>query len=163
MTSRSISQRKVPWVAVAVLLVAVAGCGSGSSNASSPHHSPVSAVQAIKQNWTAFFSAKTAVNRRIALLQDGSRFSTFIKSESRSQLAASVSSKVSAVKVQSGNEATVTYSILIGGKPELSNKKGVAVKQGGVWKVGTASFCGLLVLENGGKTSGLPAACSAAK
>ena len=44
----------------------------------------------------------------------------------------------------------------------LSGKTGVAVKQGGTWKVGVASFCGLLALENGGKTSGLPSACTAA-
>jgi hypothetical protein len=28
-------------------------------------------------------------------------------------------------------------------------------------KVGDTSFCGLLALENGGKTAGLPAACQA--
>ena len=44
----------------------------------------------------------------------------------------------------------------------LSNQTGVAVLQNVVWKVGIASFCGLLALENGGKTSGLPAACKAA-
>jgi len=36
------------------------------------------------------------------------------------------------------------------------------VYQDGSWKVGESSFCGLLILENGGKTTGLPAACSAA-
>ena len=39
---------------------------------------------------------------------------------------------------------------------------GVAVLQGGTWKVGDASFCGLLTLENGGRASGLPAACHSA-
>ena len=38
----------------------------------------------------------------------------------------------------------------------------MAVYQDGTWKVGLASFCGLLALENGGKTSGLPAACKSA-
>jgi hypothetical protein len=38
----------------------------------------------------------------------------------------------------------------------------VAVKQDGTWKVGVASFCGLLTVENNGKTSGLPAACKSA-
>jgi hypothetical protein len=56
----------------------------------------------------------------------------------------------------------VTYNILLGGQPALSNQSGVAVKQAGTWKVGVASFCGLLAVENGGKTSGLPAACKSA-
>jgi hypothetical protein len=38
----------------------------------------------------------------------------------------------------------------------------VAVLQGGTWKVGLASFCGLLTLENNGKTSGLPSVCKIA-
>jgi hypothetical protein len=37
-----------------------------------------------------------------------------------------------------------------------------AVKSGGTWKVGVASFCRLLALENRSKTSSLPAACRTA-
>ena len=55
----------------------------------------------------------------------------------------------------------MTYSILVSGKEALPNQSGVAVYQDGSWKVGEASFCGLLILENGGKTTGLPAPCSA--
>ena len=58
--------------------------------------------------------------------------------------------------------ATVTYDILVSGTPELKNQTGTAVLQGGTWKVGVTSFCGLLTLENAGKTSGLPAACKSA-
>jgi hypothetical protein len=56
----------------------------------------------------------------------------------------------------------VSYSILLGGQPALSGQTGVAVLQDGTWKVGLASFCGLLATENGGKTAGLPAACRSA-
>jgi hypothetical protein len=34
-----------------------------------------------------------------------------------------------------------------------------AVLQDGTWKVGAASFCGLLALQNGGSTKSLPAVC----
>jgi hypothetical protein len=64
--------------------------------------------------------------------------------------------------VESATQAKVTYSILVGGQPALANQSGVAVYQDGTWKVGLASFCGLLALENGGKTSSLPAACQTA-
>jgi hypothetical protein len=36
------------------------------------------------------------------------------------------------------------------------------VYSGGTWKVGVASFCSLLGLENNGNTSKLPAACKSA-
>jgi hypothetical protein len=55
----------------------------------------------------------------------------------------------------------VKYKILVGGTPQLS-QTGTAVLENGTWKVGLASFCGLLIIENSGKTSGLPAACKSA-
>jgi hypothetical protein len=73
-----------------------------------------------------------------------------------------VSAKVTKVTLVSPTQAKVTYSILESGQPVLSNQTGVAVYQDGTWKVGIASFCGLLAMENGGKTSSLPAACKAA-
>ena len=79
-----------------------------------------------------------------------------------SGLASEATAKVTKVTVTSPTQATVTYSILVGGQPALSGKTGIAVLQGGTWKVGLASFCGLLVLENSGKTTGLPAACNSA-
>jgi len=61
--------------------------------------------------------------------------------------------------VESATQAKVTYSILVGGAAALKNQPGVAVKQGGVWKVGDQSFCALLTLENNGKA---PTACAGA-
>ena len=53
--------------------------------------------------------------------------------------------------VTSPAQARVAYSILLGTTPALTNQSGLAVYQNGTWKVGDASFCGLLALENGGK------------
>jgi hypothetical protein len=116
----------------------------------------------IAANWATFFNAKTPVAKRVSLLQDGQTFQSIIKSQAGSGLAASATAKVTKVTMVSSSQAKVTYSILIGGQSALSNQSGVAVYQGGTWKVGLASFCGLLALENGGKTSGLPAACKSA-
>ena len=120
------------------------------------------AAATIKANWEAFFSPKTPVAKRVSLLQDGQTFASVIRSQAGSGLAASASAKVTKVTLVSPTQAKVTYSILLGGQPALSNQAGVAVKQGGTWKVGVASFCGLLAVENGGKTTGLPAACKSA-
>jgi hypothetical protein len=138
---------------------------SSSASAPATSASPVSssgATAAITADWEAFFSPKTPVAKRVSLLQDGQTFASVIKSQAGSGLASSATAKVTKVTVVSPSQAKVTYTILLGGQPALSNQSGVAVKQGGTWKVGVASFCGLLAVENGGKTSGLPAACKSA-
>jgi hypothetical protein len=117
------------------------------------------AVAAIKKNWTTFFSAKTPTKRRIGLLQDGNMLAKVIKAQSGSSLAAAASAKVSHVTLTGTNQASVMYSIYVGGQAALPNQSGVAVYQDGVWKVGLVSFCALLKIENAGKSSGLPAAC----
>ena len=116
----------------------------------------------IAANWATFFNAKTPVAKRVSLLQDGQTFQSKIKSQAGTGLAASATAKVTKVTMVSSTQAKVTYSILLGGQTALANRTGVAVYQDGTWKVGLASFCGLLALENGGKTSGLPAACKSA-
>jgi hypothetical protein len=117
------------------------------------------AIAAIKANWATFFNAKTPNSRRVQLLQDGQLFAAVLKAQSSNPLASSASAKVSKVSLTSASQAAVTYTILVSGAPVLSGQKGVAVYQSGVWKVGFASFCGLLILQNAGKTSGLPAVC----
>jgi hypothetical protein len=85
-----------------------------------------------------------------------------VKALASSSLASEASAKVTKVTIVSPDQATVTYTILVSGSPALSNKTGTAVYQDGTWKVGIASFCSLLALENGGSTGSLPAACKTA-
>jgi hypothetical protein len=173
--------------ALAVLTAAVTACsgGGGSSSGSSPSASasgaassaavsapPSSAapsassggsssaaVAQIKANWQAFFNPKTPVSKRVSLLQNGQSFASIISAQASSALASSATSSVSAVTVESPTQAKVTYSILVGGSPALKNQPGVAVDEGGVWKVGDQSFCALLTIENNGKA---PTACASA-
>jgi hypothetical protein len=165
-------------VLVGVLGVGIAACGSSKPSASASPSTSAPATSApatsasaaasgsaaalITRNWEAFFNAKTPVDKRVALLQDGQVFASIIKAQAGSSLASSATAKVTKVTVTSPTQAKVTYSILVGGSPALSNQSGVAVYQSGTWKVGLASFCGLLALENGGKTSGLPSLCKTA-
>jgi len=177
--------RSLPQIAaVCALGAGVAACGSSStSSTASPtpkaSASPTSASasapaspsasastaseQAIKANWEAFFNAKTPVTKRVTLLQDGSAFTTIIRAQAGSALASQATAKVTKVTIVSPDkQADVTYSILVAGKPELTNQKGVAVYRNGTWEVGIASFCGLLSIENGGKTTSLPVLCKSA-
>jgi hypothetical protein len=98
----------------------------------------------------------------VKLLQDGPQVASVIRSQSGSGLASLATAKVINVTVNSPTQATVKYEILVGGTPQLKNQTGTAVLENGTWKVGLASFCGLLIIENAGKTSGLPTACKSA-
>jgi hypothetical protein len=173
-----ITRKLVSWILLAcAACLGVAACSSSTSSsppASSPSATPSATSassassassadeKAISANWTAFFDPKTSVAQRVKLLQDGSAFTSVIKAQAGSALAGSASAQVVKVTVTSSSEATVTYNVLLAGTPALKNQAGTAVYQDGVWKVGVASFCGLLTLENAGKTSGLPSVCKSA-
>ncbi|HEY3906127.1 MAG TPA: hypothetical protein VGM14_19615 [Streptosporangiaceae bacterium] len=161
--------------------IALAGCSSGSSSSSTPKppagssssssssappaggsSEPASgngAISAIKTNWAKFFNAKTPTAQRIALLENGSGFSSVINSQAGSPLALAATAKVTNVSLTGTTQAAVSYGIYLSGKSALPGQSGVAVYQDGVWKVGDTSFCGLLKLEAGGSTKGLPAGC----
>ena len=163
--------RKLIWVVVLgpALGVVLVACGSSGTTAPKAGSSPPASASAapasgsataqIAADWQAFFNAKTPVARRVELLQNGQVFAPVIRAQAGSTLASAATAQVTKVTLVSPAQAKVTYSILVGGTPQLKNQAGVAVLQDGTWKVGDASFCGLLALENGGSTSGLPVAC----
>lgn len=122
---------------------------AGGQQAGSPQ-----AVDAVRRAWSEFFSGSTPAAEKIAVLQDGARFSKIIDGQASSPLAKSASAVVSAVSVH-GAQATVSYTVDFDGEPALTGQTGLAVLQAGTWKVGDASFCALLGLERQH-----PAACS---
>jgi ABC-type glycerol-3-phosphate transport system substrate-binding protein len=168
MRYRNLAQLALAGLALSGAIAACGSSGSGGSGSSSPsaHATPTHAASGgaaaaqIKANWVAFFNAKTPVAKRVSLLQNGKVFEPIIKEQSGSGLASSVSATVARVTDVTAAQAKVTYTILLAGSPVLRNRTGVAVKEGGVWKVGDASFCGLLSLQNAGSTTSLPSACS---
>ena len=144
-------------VALAGVAIALAACGAGPTTTTSAPTTTAapSPTAAITSDWKAFFSGTTSAQTKISLLENGTQFRSVIDAQTSSSLAKGASAKVKKVKLVSDTEATVTYTVLLDGVAALSNQTGTAVLQGGTWKVGSASFCGLLGLE-GVKT----AACS---
>ena len=63
------------------------------------------------------------------------------------------------VTVTSATQATVKYDLTAAGVSVASNASGVAVLEGGVWKVGDASFRGLLKEGASFLKIPLPSAC----
>jgi hypothetical protein len=127
-----------------------------SPTATSPPAS--GAVAAIKANWETFFNINTSVANRVALLQDGSQFAAIIAAQQHSPLAAGLTAKVTSVSNVTSTQAQVKYNLIVSGSPIPMNP-GTAVYENGTWKVGAATFCGLLNLE---QLKNLPAACTSA-
>jgi hypothetical protein len=170
--ARRITLAPALGLALAMTVVACSSSSSTSASTSSSSSSPAAssaaasssstgsssaAVAQITANWEKFFSASTPVAQKVALLQNGSVFATAISDLAKSPLASGIGAKVTKVVVTSPTKATVTYDITTNGTTALSNQTGTAVYQGGVWKVGDASLCGLFKLVPGGS---VPAACS---
>lgn len=138
---------------------ASATASAAASSAAPPAGSGASSAAAatIKANWVKFFAPSTPASQRVSLLQNGQKFASTIKS--MFSLGASAKAKVTSVSMTSSKQATVTYTVYLGGQPALPNAKGVAVLEDGTWKVSDPSFCELLTLQNAGKA---PSVCSSA-
>jgi hypothetical protein len=160
-----------PALALALAL-AVAACSSSSSSSSSSasassapaSSAPASsasgssaAVAQITANWEKFFNFGTPTSERVALLQNGSAFSSAISALSKIPLANGIGAKVTGVTVTSATSATVNYNLVSGSTTLLGGQTGTAVYEDGTWKVGDASLCGLFKLVPGGT---VPAACN---
>jgi hypothetical protein len=127
-------------------LVLLAGCGGGHK-ASAPTTSSAAADKAqIKSAYEKFFSGRTSVSDRVALLQNGSTFEGVIRGFASLPLAKNVSVTVSSVTLQGANNAKVVYTVKLG-SAGLPQQTGTAVRQNGVWKVGDASLCRLVSLQ----------------
>jgi hypothetical protein len=63
------------------------------------------------------------------------------------------------VELTSPTRATVKYDLTAAGQSVASGATGVAVLENGTWKVGDASFCGLLKEAQSFLNIPLPSAC----
>jgi len=167
-------QHRASAAASALLCVTVAAC-SGGAAAGRPAHpaqsraaataEPVSgpaAIASVTANWKTFFSGTAPIPRRLALLQDGQQFASFVRSQRKTAAGALVlqsAATVKSVTLQPGDTASVTYTILLSGKPLAKNLRGTAIYSGGRWKVTVTTFCGLLRLAFGKSKHSVPAAC----
>jgi len=146
-------------VAGAIVGIALVGCGGGGHKAATTTTASTPAAEraAVASVWTRFFAGSTPAAQKVALLENGRAFAKAIQAQASSPLAKGSSAKVNRVALLGPAKASVVYTIDLGGKPALENQRGIAVKVGGAWKVGAASFCVLLRLQGNA-----PKACSGA-
>ena len=124
--------------------LALAGCG-GSSGTTTTDTTAAARAQ-IKSAYVKFFSGKTPVSDRVAVLQNGSKFKGLVTSFANNPLAKNVNVTVSSVTLQGGDKAKVVYTVKLGGAG-LPKQTGTAVQENGTWKVGYASLCKLVALQ----------------
>jgi hypothetical protein len=139
--------RRLAVVLVSLVLVgALSACGA--SKHTSTTGNTAGAQAQIKTAFVKFFSNKTPLEQRVALLQNGPRFKPVIEALAKNPLASDTSASVKSVRLESGNKASVVYTVDIGGTPlpQLKNRTGTAVKVNGRWQVGDASFCSLVAV-----------------
>ncbi len=107
----------------------------------------------IAANWARFFLPATSMADRIALLENGATLQQALEQRAKDPLQQQASATVKAVELTAPDRATVTYDVLLNGSLALPDAQGIAVLQGGVWKVGAESFCALISL---GATGPIP-------
>lgn len=163
--------RRLPTAAlvagITAIVLLIAGCSSSgsphaststSSRPSGPRQSPSatqssgqaapSAVRAaISKSYAALFGTKSTLAQSVGSLQNGPAFKQAIVAESKKPAAKGSGAKVTAVTMQSANVAKVTFTVYSNGSPALPGAKGLAVRQGGRWKVAAQTFCQLLTLQ----------------
>jgi len=125
---------------VLVLALALAACGGSSKPKTSDEQAQITSA------YEKFFSGKTSVTDRVALLQNGSRFKGLVTSFASNPLAKDVSATVSSVTLQGSNKAKVVYVVKFAGS-SLPQQTGSAIRQSGTWKVADASLCKLVALQ----------------
>ena len=136
--------RRLALVVVAVL--ALAGCGGGHKASPATTSSTAADKAQIKSAYEKFFSGRTSISDRVALLQNGSTFEGVIRGFASLPLAKNVSATVSSVTLQGANSAKVVYTVKLG-SAGLPKQTGTAVRQNGAWKVADASLCKLVSLQ----------------
>ncbi|TQF67215.1 hypothetical protein FK531_16815 [Rhodococcus spelaei] len=135
----------------AVLALVLGGCGSNDNTTSGTAPTSTTATgdahAAVTNAFVAFFSGDTPGAEKITLVQNGQAFADTINAQAGSPMAKGTTATVSTVDLDAPGHATVTYTVLIDGKPVLPDQMGEAVDVDGSWKVAQTTFCALLTLE----------------
>jgi hypothetical protein len=134
----------VSRLALALVVLALAGglaaCGGSGHSGSGDDKAQITSA------FEKFFSGKTSVSDRVALLQNGPKFKAVVASFASNPLAKTAKAKVDSVTLQGPNKAAVAYNVSISGA-SLATQLGSAVRQNGIWKVGDASLCRLIAIQ----------------
>jgi len=138
-------RRLAPLLVAGFVLAACGGSGHKAGSTTTTDSSAADRAQ-ITSAYEQFFSAKTPLTDRIAVLENGPKFKTVVQGFASNPLAKNVTATVSSVRLEGPNTAKVVYKVKFAGS-SLPTETGTAVRQNGTWKVGDASLCKLIALQ----------------
>ncbi|MGV9630463.1 hypothetical protein [Streptomyces sp. NPDC003487] len=117
---------------------------------------PAAAQKEITQNWERFFAPSTSLQDKQAVLENGVRMAPVLYAFSNDPRNRQAQAKVTKVTFTSPTRAAVTYDLVVQGATALPNAAGVAVQQGGTWKVSDSTLCALVKLSGNASASAIP-------
>jgi hypothetical protein len=103
----------------------------------------------IATDYTQFFDPSTTVSAKMGLLQNAQKLAPAMQAFAGDPQAAQTTVAVTGVDFTSATSADITYNVCLSGAVALPGSKGKSVLEGGVWKVGDTTLCGLLQLKAG--------------
>jgi hypothetical protein len=130
---------------------AAAACGSATTptvGGSGPADT-TGAAGKIATDYTQFFDPSTTVSAKMGLLQNAQKLAPAMQAFAGDPQAAQTTVSVTGVTFTSATSADITYNVCLSGAVALQGSKGKSVLEGGVWKVGDTTLCGLLQLKAG--------------
>ncbi|WP_042375192.1 hypothetical protein [Streptacidiphilus neutrinimicus] len=128
-----------------------AACGNATAPtvAGSGPADTAGAANKIAADYAQFFDPATAVSAKMGLLQNADKLAPAMQAFAGDPQAAQTTVAVTGVDFTSATTADVTYNVCLSGAVALNGSKGKSVLDGGVWKVGDTTLCGLLQLKAG--------------
>ncbi|WP_052441571.1 hypothetical protein [Streptacidiphilus anmyonensis] len=128
-----------------------AACGGATTPtvAGSGPADTAGAASKIAGDYAQFFDPSTAISAKMGLLQNADKLAPAMQAFAGDPQAAQTTVAVTGVDFTSATTADVTYNVCLSGAVALSGSKGKSVLDGGVWKVGDTTLCGLLQLKAG--------------
>jgi hypothetical protein len=130
---------------------AAAACGSVTTptvSGSGPADT-AGAASRVATDYNRFFDPSTSISAKMGLLQNAQKLAPAMQAFAGDPQAAQTTVSVSGVNFTSATTADVTYDVCLSGAVALKGSKGKSVLEGGVWKVGDTTLCGLLQLKAG--------------
>lgn len=113
---------------------------------------PAAATKAITDVYIAFFNGTTAPATRAALVENGDVFLPTLEAMAADPQSMATSATVEGVTATGAENATVKWTLLMGGAPVLPDQSGEAIQEAGTWKVSATTYCTLMAIQGSGAT-----------
>ncbi|TSD47510.1 hypothetical protein FFI94_016090 [Rhodococcus sp. KBS0724] len=125
---------------------------SASAAATTSAAASAAETQAITDAYITFFNGTTAPATRAALLENGEVFLPTLEAMAADPQSMATTATVEGVTAAGADNASVKWTLVMGGTPVLPDQSGEAVQEAGTWKVSATTYCTLMAIQGSGAT-----------